>query len=90
MAGAAVISALKLGMAVYGALAARHNRNPIVKSLKRISLTDGLVSLAVTQYTLLELGRLSAGPQWAAAFGMGVGLLILWVGAGLVREGRLG
>ncbi|WP_245647908.1 hypothetical protein [Paenibacillus borealis] len=76
----ATVAFLKLGFAIYGTLANRHLKGPIVSSLKLISFADAMVSIVVTQYTLLIMENSPAAIESSALFGMGCSVVFVLAG----------
>lgn len=78
----ALVSFSKLGIAIYGVHITKNLHEPNISSLKVINFTDALVSLVVTQATLLELGSTNAGMHstWNAYLGFSVSLIIVITG----------
>ncbi len=76
----AAVAFAKLGFAIYGTVINRHLKDPIVSTLKIISFTDAMVSIVVTQYTLLTMAASSQAVDSSALFGMGCSILFVLVG----------
>lgn len=76
----AAVAFTKLGIAIYGTLANRHLKGPIVSSLKMISFVDAMVSIVVTQYTLLMMEKSPNAISSSALFGMGCSILFFLIG----------
>ncbi|WP_342421640.1 hypothetical protein [Paenibacillus sp. FSL E2-0178] len=76
----AAVSFTKLGMAIYGMTANRNLKGPIVSTLKIFSFTDALVSIVVTQYTLLTMQHSPRALDSSALLGMGFSLFFVCIG----------
>ncbi|WP_244444737.1 hypothetical protein [Paenibacillus camerounensis] len=76
----ATISFTKLGLGLYGILGNRGRKGPIVSTLKIFSFTDALVSIVVTQYTLLTMQQSPSALKSSALLGMGCSLLFIILG----------
>lgn len=76
----ATVAFTKLGFAICGTVANRHVKGPIVSTLKMISLIDAMVSIVVTQYTLLVMVESSDAINSSALFGMGCSVLFFLLG----------
>jgi S-adenosylmethionine synthetase len=76
----AVIAFTKLSFAIYGTVINRHLKNPIVSTLKIISFTDAMVSIVVTQCTLLIMQKSPNAVSNSAFLGMGCSVLFVLVG----------
>lgn len=76
----ATIAFSKLGFAIYGTMANRHLKGPIVSTLKIISFIDAMVSIVVTQYTLLLMEKSANAISSSALFGMGCSVLFFLLG----------
>ncbi|WP_231576468.1 hypothetical protein [Paenibacillus sp. FSL R7-0331] len=82
----ATISFTKLGLALYGILGNRERKGPIVSTLKIFSFTDALVSIVVTQYTLLTMQQSPGALESSALLGMGCSLLFIILGVYMVHK----
>lgn len=80
----AAVAFTKLGFAIYGTVANRHLKGPIVASLKIISFSDALVSIVVTQYTLLVMENSSDAISSSSWFGMGCSIVFILLGIGML------
>lgn len=78
----ALVSFSKLGIAIYGVYISKNLHEPHVAALRVINFADALVSLVVTQATLIELGNgsLVNHNAWNAYLGFAVSLLIMVTG----------
>ncbi len=76
----ASVAFTKLGMAIHGNVVNRHLHNPIVSALKVINFTDAMVSIVVTQYTLLMMRSSASAMSSSALFGMGCSGLFMVIG----------
>lgn len=72
---------VKLGVALYGNLAMRRIKDPIVAAIKQISFADALVSIVVTQCALLMAMGSHDAARSSAVFGAAVSAVL--VGGGL-------
>ncbi|SDC66065.1 hypothetical protein SAMN05428987_2216 [Paenibacillus sp. CF095] len=70
----------KLVFAVYGTWANRHLHNPIISTLKMINFTDAMVSIVVTQATLLTMQGSPLALKTSSLFGMGCSVLFCLMG----------
>ncbi|KAI7260937.1 hypothetical protein KC345_g9939 [Hortaea werneckii] len=82
----AAVSFTKLGIAIYGIAANRHLKGPIVSTLKIFSFSDAMVSIVVTQYTLLTMEQSPNALESSSLFGMGCSLLFMITGIYMVRK----
>lgn len=85
----ATVAFTKLGFAIYGTLANRHRKGPIVSTLKIISFSDAMVSIVVTQYTLLTLEASSDAMNSSSLFGMGCSLLFFLIGIYMLLKKKM-
>lgn len=76
----AAVSFTKMGLAVHGAVANRHLQNPIASTLKRISFSDAIVSIVITQCTLLTFCGSPQAITSSALLGMGASACIMAIG----------
>ncbi len=77
----ATVAFTKLSIAIYGTLTNRHLKGPIVSALKMISFTDAMVSIVVTQYTLIMLEDDSSHAiSSSALLGMGCSVVFFLMG----------
>lgn len=77
----AAAALVKLGVALSGNLAMRRIKNPIVAAIKQISFADALVSIVVTQCSLLTVLGSENATRSSAVFGAAVSAVL--VGGGL-------
>ncbi|MBY9079349.1 hypothetical protein KIH86_19845 [Paenibacillus sp. HN-1] len=82
----ATVSFVKLGFAIYGITANRHLKGLIVSTLKMFSFTDSMVSIVVTQYTLLTMSDSPNALDSSALLGMGCSLLFMILGIYMFRK----
>jgi divalent metal cation (Fe/Co/Zn/Cd) transporter len=84
----ALVSFSKLGIAIYGVLITKNLHQPIIAAMQVFNFTDALVSLVVTQATLLQLG--SNGIEnhniWNAYLGFIISLTIVLTGVFFSRR----
>lgn len=76
----ALVAFTKLVVAIRGTVVNRHLRDPIVSALKIINFTDAMVSIVVTQYTLLVMTESDHAMRSSALLGMGCSLLFVCIG----------
>lgn len=76
----ATVAFSKLAFAIYGTIANRHLKNPIISTLKMINFTDAMVSIVVTQTTLLSMEASPHALKVSALFGMGCSALFCLIG----------
>ncbi|MNB71637.1 hypothetical protein D3C81_462200 [compost metagenome] len=77
----ATVAFTKLSIAIYGILANRHLKGPIISTLKMISFTDAMVAIVVTQYTLIMLEEDSSHAMSSSALlGMGCSVVFFLMG----------
>lgn len=76
----ALIAFIKLGFAIGGTITHRHLKNPIFTTLKLISFVDAIVSIVVTQYTLLIMKQSSQAIYSSSQFGMGCSIVFIFIG----------
>lgn len=74
------VALTKLVFAVYGTWANRHLHNPIISTLKMINFTDAMVSIVVTQATLLTMQGSPLALKTSSLFGMGCSVLFCLMG----------
>ena len=78
--GVATIAFTKIGAAIHGMIANRHLHDPILSLFRKISFLDAMVSLVVTQCTLLTMMEAAEAVSSSSLFGMGISLLFLLIG----------
>lgn len=66
----ALIGFVKMGLAIHGTIAARHLKTPIISAIKAITFIDALVSIVVTQCTLLSMQNADNPTGYSAVTGM--------------------
>ncbi|MCW3789957.1 hypothetical protein OM416_00115 [Paenibacillus sp. LS1] len=76
----ATVAFTKLAFAIYGTWANRHLHNPIMSTLKMINFTDAMVSIVVTQATLLTMQASPLALKTSSLFGMGCSALFCLMG----------
>ena len=77
----ATVAFTKIVFAVHGAITTRNLSNPIVSAIKIINFTDAMVSIVVTQYTLIALeGSSREAANSSSLFGMGCSVLFVVIG----------
>lgn len=76
----ALVAFSKLATAIHGNVVNRHLKSPVVSALKIINFTDAVVSIVVTQYTLLVMTGSAHAISSSAWFGMGCSLLFILTG----------
>ena len=86
----ATIAFTKIGLAIYGVIINRNMRDPIVSLFKKISFLDAMVSIVVTQCTLLVMNNVSQAVSSSALFGMAISLLFFFVGIYMIRKKKTG
>lgn len=82
----ALVGFSKTGAAIHGLITTRHMRNPIVSALKAINIADVLVSIVVTQCTLLAMQGVEGATRYSAMAGMAVCAFIIVEGIYMVRK----
>ncbi|WP_145317585.1 hypothetical protein [Paenibacillus xylanexedens] len=80
----ATVAFTKLAFAVYGTWANRHLHNPIISTLKMINFTDAMVSIVVTQATLLTMQASPLALKTSSLFGMGCSVLFCLMGVWMI------
>lgn len=86
--GVATVAFTKIGVAIYGMIVNRKRYSPIVSLLKTISFLDALVSLVITQCTLLTMSESDVAVSSSALFGMGVSTVFLAMGVYMFAKKR--
>lgn len=76
----AAIAFAKLAFAICGTAAARRLQSPVISVLRNINFADALVSIVVTQYTLLTMKASSHAMHGSAVLGMGCSVLFVIMG----------
>ena len=76
----AAIAFAKLSISIYGIVMSRHRKSPVITTLKIINFTDAMVSIVVTQFTLLTMQRSPHAMESSALFGMGCSLFFIILG----------
>jgi hypothetical protein len=82
----ATVAFTKLGIAIYGIAANRRQKGPIVYTLKMFSLTDAMVSIVITQYTLLTMQQSPLALKSSSLFGMGCSLIFIFIGVYMIHH----
>lgn len=78
--GMAVVSFTRMGFAIRGIIVARHMSSPIASLFKKISFLDALVSIVITQCTLLTMMEVNEAVSSSALLGIGVSILFIALG----------
>jgi hypothetical protein len=86
MLATATIGFVKLGVAIRGMIVNRHFKNPIISTIKRVSLIDGIVSIVVTQKSILSFEKSAQAITSASLFGMAVGVIFIGIGLYMVLK----
>jgi predicted membrane protein len=76
----AAVAFTKIGFSAVGIIKARNMHNPLISLFKTISFLDAMVSMVLTQCTLLTMMKYTAAVSSSALFGMGVSALFLITG----------
>lgn len=76
----AAVSFTKLGFAIYGTAINRHLKDPVISLIKRISFTDAIVSIVVTQCTLLAFKGSPYAVTSSAMLGMAASFYFMFEG----------
>ncbi len=76
----AAVAFTKLSFAVHGIIIARHIKDPVIAALKAISFVDAMVSIVVTQCTLLTMTASVNAVVSSAILGMGFSILFIIIG----------
>jgi len=76
----ATVAFTKISLAIHGMIVNRHMHDPIVSLFKKIAFLDAMVSIVVTQCSLLTMMETAEAVGSSALFGMGVSLLFLAIG----------
>lgn len=84
--GVAAVAFTKIGFAVHGLIVNRHMHDPILSLFKTISFLDAMVSIVVTQCTLLTMTEAEAAVNSSAVFGMGVSILFFIMGTAMLLK----
>ncbi len=82
----AAIAFTKLCLAVHGTVITRHRKDPIISTLKIISFTDAMVSIVVTQYTLLTMTSSAGAVTSSALLGMGCSVVFAGIGVFMLMK----
>lgn len=82
----AFISFIKLGFAIYGTVVTRRMKSPIILALKIVSFADAMVSIVVTQCTLLTHQGSPYAVSSSALFGAALSMVFLLVGIGMFAK----
>ncbi|HWT77174.1 MAG TPA: hypothetical protein VN258_20930 [Mobilitalea sp.] len=82
----ATIAFTKMGFAIHGTVANRHLKDPIIATLKIISFIDAMVSIVVTQCTLLTMEASLYAVKSSALFGMGCSILFILIGSFMLMK----
>lgn len=76
----AAVAFTKLAFGISGTIANRHLKNPLISTLKLINFTDAMVSIVVTQATLLTMEGSPHAINTSACFGMGCSVMFCLIG----------
>lgn len=76
----AAVAFTKLAFGISGTIANRHLKNPLISTLKMINFTDAMVSIVVTQATLLTMEGSPHAINTSACFGMGCSVMFCLIG----------
>lgn len=76
----------KLRYSIQGTIANRHLHNPIISTLKIINFTDAMVSIVLTQTTLLMMAASPHALKVSALFGMGCSALFCLIGVWMIVQ----
>lgn len=76
----AAVAFTKLAFGISGTIANRHLKNPWISTLKMINFTDAMVSIVVTQATLLTMEGSPHAINTSACFGMGCSVMFCLIG----------
>lgn len=76
----ALVAFCKTGFAIHGLIANRRMHNPIVTALKALNSTDALVSMVVTQCTLMASQGVEDAARYSAITGLLFSAIILATG----------
>lgn len=72
----ALVAFTKLIMAIYGTSIHKRFHKPIMAALKQISFSDSLVSIVVTECTLLAMKGSSQANRWSSCLGILISCVI--------------
>lgn len=78
-----------MGFAIHGTIITQHLKDPIVSTLKTINVADALVSVVMTQCTLLAMEGPSNPVGNSALLGMGCSLLFVLLGISVLRKKKI-
>lgn len=76
----ASISFYSIGMAIYGMVKYKRNREPILKSIKITNFASALTSIVLTQVVLLDTFAMQYNSSINGCTGMGVSIIIMLLG----------
>ena len=76
----ATVAFTKISLAIHGMVVNRHMHDPIISLFKKIAFLDAMVSIVVTQCSLLTMMKTAEAVGSSALFGMGVSVLFLVIG----------
>lgn len=82
----ALVAFTKLGMAIYGTWVNRRLHKPIIAALKQLSFADALVSIVVTECTLLVMTGNYKANLWSSYLGIMVSGVIFLQGIMMVYK----
>lgn len=87
--GVAAVAFYKIGMAIYGIVITGRMKNPLLSTLKAISLVDACVSIVAVQCALLVMKESPMATTSSALLGMGCSMLFLGFGLFMLLRRRL-
>lgn len=77
----ALVAFCKMGFAIHGMIIHRHMKSPIIAALKAYNIADALVSIVVTQCTLLTMeGLVEEATRFSALTGIAFSAIMLLQG----------
>lgn len=86
--GVAAVAFYKIGMAIYGIVITGRMKNPLLSTLKAISLVDACVSIVAVQCALLVMKESPMATTSSALLGMGCSMLFLGFGLFMLLRRR--
>ena len=78
--GVAAVAFYKITMAIYGIVVTKKMKNPLLSTMKIISLVDACVSIVAVQCALIAIDDPAAASASSALFGMGCSAVFLGIG----------
>lgn len=76
----ALVAFLKLSFAIQGMVVARRMKNPVLGAIKIINFIDAMVSIVVTQCTLMSMEKASDAVKQSAILAMGFSAIFFGIG----------